>query len=38
MGLIHDIPTYADLLQRIEKVAKVSLKEKLSLLVPQSNL
>ena len=38
IGLIHDIPTCADLIKRIEKEAEASLKEKLALLVPQTKL
>ncbi|CAK7563142.1 MAG: hypothetical protein SEPTF4163_001001 [Sporothrix epigloea] len=38
MGLIHDIPTCDVLLQRITKEAEVALREKLSLLQPESKL
>lgn len=38
IGLIHDIPTCDVLVKRIEKEAEASLKEKLSLLQPESKL
>ncbi|EJT80545.1 2-nitropropane dioxygenase, variant [Gaeumannomyces tritici R3-111a-1] len=38
IGLIHDIPTCADLVSRIEREAEQSLREKLSLLKPESKL
>jgi hypothetical protein len=38
MGLINDIPTCDELLHRIEKEAETALKERLSLLVPESKL
>lgn len=38
IGLIHDIPTCAELVSRIEKEAEETLKNKLSLIVPQSKL
>jgi NADH:quinone reductase (non-electrogenic) len=38
IGLIHDIPTCAELIPRIEREAEAALKEKLSLIVPQSKL
>ncbi|KAM5346683.1 hypothetical protein ACJ41O_009688 [Fusarium nematophilum] len=38
IGLIHDIPTCDELVKRIEKEAETTLKERLSLLVPESKL
>ncbi|KAI2469609.1 hypothetical protein F4781DRAFT_393445 [Annulohypoxylon bovei var. microspora] len=38
IGLIHDIPTCGDLLDRIEKEAEATLTSKLSLAKPQSKL
>ncbi|KAF4460451.1 2-nitropropane dioxygenase [Fusarium albosuccineum] len=38
IGLIHDIPTCDVLVKRIEKEAETTLKERLSLLVPESKL
>jgi hypothetical protein len=38
MGLIHDIPTCDELIGRIEKEAEIALKEKLTLLVPESKI
>jgi len=34
IGLIHDIPTCKELVQRIEKEAEQALREKLDLIVP----
>ncbi|KAH0492693.1 hypothetical protein TgHK011_007635 [Trichoderma gracile] len=38
MGLIHDIPTCAELVARIEKEAETTLREKVSLIVSDSKL
>ncbi|KAL7817194.1 inosine monophosphate dehydrogenase [Trichoderma gracile] len=38
MGLIHDIPTCAELVTRIEKEAETTLREKVSLIVSDSKL
>ncbi|PTB68987.1 inosine monophosphate dehydrogenase [Trichoderma citrinoviride] len=38
MGLIHDIPTCAELVARIEKEAEATLREKLSMIVSDSKL
>ncbi|KAL8392823.1 hypothetical protein RB595_002852 [Gaeumannomyces hyphopodioides] len=38
IGLIHDIPTCAELVSRIEREAEQALREKLSLLKPESKL
>ncbi|KAL6892834.1 hypothetical protein HDV57DRAFT_200445 [Trichoderma longibrachiatum] len=38
MGLIHDIPTCAELVARIEKEAESTLREKMSLIVSDSKL
>ncbi|RSL42453.1 hypothetical protein BHE90_010042 [Fusarium euwallaceae] len=38
IGLIHDIPTCDELVARIEKEAETTLKERLSLIVPESKL
>lgn len=38
MGLIHDIPTCAALVSRIEKEAEGALREKLALIVLDSKL
>lgn len=38
IGLIHDIPTCDVLVARIEKEAEAALKERLSLIVPESKL
>lgn len=38
MGLIHDIPTCAELLKRIEKEAEDSISRISKLIVPQSKL
>lgn len=38
MGLIHDIPTCDVLVKRIEKEAETTLKERLSLIKPESKL
>lgn len=38
MGLIHDIPTCAELCARIEKEAETALREKLALIVSDSKL
>ncbi|KAH6605738.1 nitronate monooxygenase [Trichoderma cornu-damae] len=38
MGLIHDIPTCAALVSRIEKEAEAALREKLALIVSDSKL
>ncbi|KAH7110751.1 hypothetical protein EDB81DRAFT_831569 [Dactylonectria macrodidyma] len=38
IGLIHDIPTCDELVKRIEEEAETTLKERLSLLVPESKL
>lgn len=38
IGLIHDIPTCDVLVTRIEKEAEAALKERLSLIVPESKL
>jgi hypothetical protein len=36
--LIHDIPTCDVLVKRIEKEAEATLKERLSLIVPEAKL
>lgn len=38
MGLIHDIPTCAELVKRIEKEAEDAIKRISALIVPQSKL
>jgi NAD(P)H-dependent flavin oxidoreductase YrpB (nitropropane dioxygenase family) len=38
IGLIHDIPTCDVLVKRIEKEAEATLKERLSLIVPEAKL
>ncbi|KKA29880.1 hypothetical protein TD95_003451 [Thielaviopsis punctulata] len=38
IGLIHDIPTCKDLVSRIEREAEDTLKERLSVITPQSKL
>lgn len=38
IGLIHDIPTCAELVSRIEREAEQALREKLALLKPESKL
>jgi hypothetical protein len=38
MGLIHDIPTCAELVARIEKEAETVLREKVSLIVSDTKL
>ncbi len=38
IGLIHDIPTVAELISRIEKEAQETLKDKLALIKPASKL
>ncbi|CEJ91068.1 Putative 2-nitropropane dioxygenase [[Torrubiella] hemipterigena] len=38
MGLIHDIPTCAVLVRRIETEAETSIKERLNLIIPESKL
>lgn len=38
IGVIHDIPTCAELLTRMEKEAEKSLKERLALFKPESKL
>jgi hypothetical protein len=38
IGLIHDIPTCAELVPRIEREAEQALREKLALLKPESKL
>jgi NADH:quinone reductase (non-electrogenic) len=38
IGLIHDIPTCAELVSRIDKEAEAALRGKLALLKPESKL